>query len=181
MGSEQDKKNYEAYVCDDVLKEVERFLHREARLLDTEKLREWHEEMVSPDISYVVTTTQLRSRKERRYKHEDKVYLYCDNYQQLGVRVNQFYDPQHWRVDPPEKYCRMISNIEAFYTDDEDKIYARSNCFVSRARRAYEVDHFFYTREDVLHRDASKRLTLLERNIDYPERSVQGRNMLVLL
>lgn len=181
MGSEQDKKKYETYASDDILKDVERFLLREARLLDTENLREWYEEMLSPDISYVVTTTQLRSRKERRYKHEDKVYLYCDNYQQLGVRVNQFYDPQHWRVDPPEKYCRMVSNIEAFYTDDENKINVRSNCFVSRARRAYEVDHFFYTREDVFHRDASNKLSLLERNIDYPERSVQGRNMLVLL
>jgi naphthalene 1,2-dioxygenase subunit beta len=181
MNKETEKNKYESYVDDDVFKDVKRFLLKEARLLDTEQLRDWHDEMLSPDIHYVVTVTQLRSRKERRYKQLNKVYIYDDNYEQLGVRVNQFYDPQHWRVDPPEKYCRMVTNIEAFKTDQENELFVRSNCFVSRARRAYEVDHFFYTREDHLQRNADGKLVLLARNIDYPERSVQGRNMLILL
>ena len=137
--------------------------------------------MVSSDIRYVVTSTQLRSRKERRYTQPDKVYLYDDNYGHLGVRVAQFHDPQHWRVNPPEKYVRIISNIEAFATAVESEIYVRSNCQVARARRSYEVDHFFYAREDILLKDTAGKLTLLKRNIDYPERSVQGRNMLILL
>lgn len=172
---------YEENVDDETLREVERFLYREARLLDTGQLKLWHTELLSKNIEYIVTTTQLRKRDEKRYKQNDKVYIYCDDYQQLGVRVEQFHDPNHWRVDPPEKYCRMLSNIEAFKAKKEGEIYVRSNCLTSRARRLYEVDQFFYTRDDVLEKDASGELKLLKRNIDYPERSVQGRNMLLLM
>ncbi len=181
MSDNTDDKRFEKCVDDKMLREVEHFMLREARLLDTEQLKEWYEQMVSPEIRYVVTCTQLRNRNERRYTLPDKVYIYDDNYQQLGVRVTQFYDPQHWRVDPPEQYCRMVTNIEAFETDNKDKIFVRSNCLVTRARRAYEVDQFFYTREDLLIRSEQGNLTLLNRTIDYPERSVQGRNMLILL
>ena len=181
MKQNSTERYFDNYVSDDEHLAVERFLLREARLLDTEQLNTWYEEMVSTDIHYVVTSTQLRSRKERRYTQPDKVYLYDDDYGHLGVRVAQFHDPQHWRVDPPEKYVRMISNIEAFYTDNNCEIYVRNNCHVARARRSYEVDHFFYCREDILHKDAGGNLKLLKREIDYPERAVQGRNMLILL
>ncbi len=66
MGSEQDKKKYEAYVSDDILKDVERFLLREARLLDTENLREWYEDMLSQ-----ILVTSLRQLNFEVGKNED--------------------------------------------------------------------------------------------------------------
>ncbi|CAE6847923.1 MULTISPECIES: aromatic-ring-hydroxylating dioxygenase subunit beta [Paraburkholderia] len=171
----------ERYVSEDLRREVERFLFREARLMDTEQFREWHQQMLDPDIRYVVTSTQLRSRRERRYAQPDKVFIYDDDHRQLGIRVNQYYDPQHWRIDPPEKYCHTVTNIEAFESDREDQINVRSNCLIVRARRSYEVDQFFYTREDVVRRSSAGTLRLLSRVIDYPERCVQGRNMLIFL
>lgn len=161
--------------------EVVAFLFREARILDARMFRTWHLEVLSQDIRYTVVSKELRSTSERRYDRPDTVYLYNDGYRELGIRVEHDLDPQNWRSSPLEKYCRITSNIEVAQEPSSSDIHVRSNCMITRGRRAYQVDQFFYGRSDVLTRDDGGQLKLKSRYIEYPERSVSGHNMLMYL
>lgn len=162
-------------------REIELFLYREARLLDTERLADWLKDIVDPAIRYIITSRELRYRKDRRYAQPADVFLYDDNYEFLKTRVDQFHSGMQWRVDPPERYRRLITNIEVFQTASKDEFAVRSNCLAVRSRRAYEIDQFVYCREDRVRRCPLGRLRLCERRIDFDERSVAGRNMIMIL
>lgn len=166
----------------DVYREAESFLYREARLLDSKMFRTWLGDMVSKDVRYIVTSTQLRSKNDHRYSLPDQVFLFDDDYYQLTIRVEHDLDPRNWRSDPQEKYCRFVTNIEAFETGSALKIITRSNCLLMRTRRSYQTDQFFCTRIDTLAKTtAQDEFKLESRTIDYPERCVSGHNMLVFL
>lgn len=168
-------------VSDHNYKKIKNFLLREARLLDTKMFRTWIHDMVHEEIRYVVSSTQMRANNERRYDLPDTVYLFNDDYQQLKIRVEHDLDPQNWRTSPTENYCRVVSNIEVARTAIDSEFLVRSNCLIYRARRAYQVDQFFFTRNDLIACDAGGTFKLKSREVDYPERSVSGHNMLVYL
>lgn len=161
--------------------EAEAFLYREARLLDSEQLREWLGGMIDPDIRYQVWSRQLRLRKDRRAAGPAEVYIYDDDYRVLEMRVQQFESGMQWRTDPPERLRHLVSNVEAFHGEREGEYRVYSNCLVTRNRRVYEESTFVYGREDVLRRDAEGRLRLLRRLVDYDQRFIEGRNLLFFL
>lgn len=181
MNEGYDFGKLEDYASDDVCKEVVRLLHREARLLDTERLSDWLEQIVDPSIRYLVVSRQLRYRKDKRYDAPADAFLYDDDYGYLKARVDQFHSGMQWRVDPPERYRHLVTNIEVFATGTAEEYAVRSNCLAQRSRRAYEIDQFVYCREDVVRRGADGRLKLVLRRIDFDERSVSGRNMVMIL
>jgi len=161
---------------------AESFLYREARMLDSKMFRSWLRDLVSEDVRYLVTSTELRSLKERRYSLPDQVCLFDDDYRQLAIRVEHDLDPQNWRSSPQETYCRFITNIEVFETENPAELTVRSNCLLIRSRRSYQTDQFFCTRLDTLTRPPGQDVFKLKsRLIDYPERCVSGHNMLVYL
>ena len=171
----------ELCVDDAVCRAVERLLHREARLLDTEQFSEWLEQVLDPAIRYVVVSRELRYRKERRYGAPVERFLVNDDYTFLKARLDQFDSGMQWRTDPPERYRRLVTNIEVFLTDSNDDLVVRSNVLAQRSRRAYEIDQFTCCREDLVRRDAAGGLRLVQRRIDFDERSVAGRNLLLFL
>jgi len=166
---------------DAACREVERLLMREARLLDTEQFSEWLEQVLDPAIRYVVTSRQLRYRKERRYVAPPEMFLFNDDYVFLKARVDQFYTGMQWRTDPPERYRRLVTNIEVFRTAAKDEFAVRSNVLAQRSRRAYEVDQFICCREDRVRRCPAGTLRIVQRRIDFDERSIAGRNMVIFL
>lgn len=179
----QDFSQLEDYASEAVSREVEKLLHREARLLDTERLSDWLDQIVDPTIRYVVTSRELRFRKERRYQAAPEVFLYDDDFTFLKARVDQFHGGMQWRVDPPERYRRLVTNIETFKLGgaDREEYAVRSNCLTQRSRRTYEVDQFVYCREDIVRRCPAGTLRLVQRWVDFDERSVVGRNLLIFL
>jgi len=171
----------QACVDDPACREVERLLYREARLLDTEQFSDWLEQVVDPAIRYVVVSRQLRYRKEKRYDAPVEMYIFNDDFGFLQARVNQFNSGMQWRTDPPERYRRLVSNIEVFVGAAEGEWRVRSNLLAQRSRRAYEVDQFICCREDLVRRNPQGALRLVERRIDFDERSIAGRNLLLFL
>lgn len=168
-------------ITEELRQEVTAFVSREARLLDSRMYRTWHSEILSPEITYDIVSKELRSIKERRYDQPDTVYLYNDDHYQLGIRVEHDLDPQNWRSSPLEKYSRIVTNIELAQKQGTTDIQVRCSCIVTRARRAYQVDQFCYTRDDVITRDEEGKLRLKSRYIEYPERCISGHNMLMYL
>lgn len=135
-----DFTQYQDYAPLELWREVELFLYREARLLDTERLSDWLKDIVDPTIRYVITSRELRYRKDKRYTAPAEVFIYDDDYGYLQARVDQFHSGMQWRVDPPERYRRLVTNIEVFDTGNPDEFAVRSNCLAQRMRRAYEQD-----------------------------------------
>lgn len=162
-------------------REVERLLYREARLLDTERFSEWLEQVIDPGIRYVVVSRELRYRKERRYSAPAEMFIFNDDFTFLKVRVDQFNSGMQWRTDPQERYRRLVTNMEVFLTGHQGELVVRSNLLAQRSRRAYEIDQFVCCREDRVRRDAAGNWRLLQRRVDFDERSIAGRNMLLFL
>lgn len=168
-------------VDDAACREVERLLYREARLLDTEQFSEWLEQVLDPTIRYVVVSRELRYRKERRYDAPVEMFIFNDDFTFLKARVDQFNSGMQWRTDPPERYRRLVTNIEVFLTGKPGELVVRSNLLTQRSRRAYEIDQFTCCREDLVRRCPVGTLRLVQRRIDFDERSVSGRNLLLFL
>lgn len=168
-------------VDDALCREVERLLHREARLLDTEQFSEWLEQVLDPSIRYVVVSRELRYRKEKRYDAPVEMFIFNDDFTFLKARVDQFNSGMQWRTDPPERYRRLVTNIEVFLTGKSGEWIVRSNLLAQRSRRAYEIDQFTCCREDLVRRCPAGSLRLVQRRIDFDERTVAGRNLLLFL
>ncbi len=171
----------EREVAPEIRDEIERFLFREARLLDTEREREWLETMVDPEISYQVFSRQLRYRKDTRGSGDKEVYFYDDNYADLTHRVELRETGLQWVSDPPNRLRRIVGNIEGFEGGRAGEYRVHSNCMVSRNRMVYEQMNYVYGREDILRRGPDGRLRLLKRVIDFDERFVRGKNLLFIL
>jgi naphthalene 1,2-dioxygenase subunit beta len=176
-----DFSRLELCVDDAKCRAVERLLYLEARLLDSEQFSGWLEQVLDPAIRYVVVSRQLRYRKERRYAAPAEMFMFNDDFTFLKARVEQFNSGMQWRTDPPERFRRLVTNIEAFLTGNPSELAVRSNVLIQRSRRAYEIDQFTYCREDLLRRDSAGGLRLVQRRVDFDERSVSGRNLLVFL
>lgn len=161
--------------------EVERFLFREARLVDSEREREWLETMVDPDVTYQVFSRQLRYRKDSRGSGDRTVYFFDDKYADLSHRVGLRETGVQWVADPPNRMRRIVGNIEVFQGERENEYRVYSNCMVSRHRMVYEQMSYAYGREDILRRATDGKLKLLQRVIDFDERFVRGKNLLFIL
>ena len=164
-----------------VRSEVERFLYLEARLLGTAQERVWLNEMVHPDITYRVSSRQMRSSKDKRYSQANEVFHFDDDLAALDKRVAQTESGLQWRSDPAETLIYFISNIEVFEDDNSGDLRVYSNVLMIRDRRVYESDQFHYRRDDVLRRSADGGLRLYSRNVVYGQRFVQGKNLLFFL
>lgn len=169
-------------VTRDIKDEIEQFLFREARLNDNEREREWLETMVDKDIRYQVFSRQLRYRKDTRGSGAKEVYFFDDDFAALSHRIGLRETGLQWVSDPPNRLRRIVGNIEAFDGDRPGDYRVFSNCMVSRHRMVYEHMQYIYGRADVLRRDASSgQLRLVQRQIDFDERFVRGKNLLFIL
>jgi len=161
--------------------EIEQFLYREARMLDTERLREWLETLLDPQISYKMVIREERFRKDRRSTASKEVLPYDDDYTALDLRVSQFETGLQTMLDPPARMRRMITNIETFH-GDKDGEYVVLTCGIgTRRRRLYEHEEIMFGREDVLRRGADGALRLLTRRVDLDDRVIPSKNLLFFL
>ena len=158
--------------------EIEQFLYREARMLDSEQQREWLEIMVDPQIHYQMVIREERFRKDRGAAAVKEVMPYDDDYRSLDLRVRQFETGLQTALDPAPRMRRLVTNVEAYHHENDGEYLVLSNGITSRCRRLYEHDQAVFGREDVLRRDENGELRLLSRRIDFDQRVVQSKNLL---
>lgn len=168
-------------VAIDVHHEIEQFLYREARMLDSERLREWLDTVVDPGIHYQMVMSQERFRKDKSPPEAREVMAYDDDHAALDMRVRQFETGIQTMLDPPQRMRRFVSNVEAYHLDNEDGYRVFSYGTATRFRRLYEHEQVIFGREDVLMRGEGGRLRLLSRRIDLDERVIRNKNLLFFL
>ena len=166
---------------DETLREVEQFLYKEARLLDSRRFSEWLE-LLSDDLRYWMPTRSNRypvnskaisildaSRyEEEEVSGEDELALMEETKDTLERRVARLDTGMAWAEDPPSRH--IITNIEVEAADSADQLRVYSNFVMYRNRSETDQDFYVGSREDVLRREGgqlriSSRKIVLDQNV----------------
>jgi 3-phenylpropionate/cinnamic acid dioxygenase small subunit len=150
---------------DAMIRQVEQFVYREARLLDERRFREWLT-LFTNDIRYWMVQRTTRYPKGSkaiilvdadRYDdddlpHEGGLALYDENLDTLERRIARLETGLAWSEDPPSRTRRLITNIEVKSADVDTEIRVYANFLVYKNRAETEQDFFVGARKDVLRR-----------------------------
>lgn len=167
---------------EDVLREVEQFLYREARLLDERRFAEWLD-LLTDDIRYWMTARSNRyPRRSKaiaildpaRYVEDDlakdgDLALLDENRQTLAARVERLDTGMAWAEDPPSRTRHLIGNLEATPLDDGE-VSARTAFLIYRSHLETDSQLLSGSREDVLRRvdggwRVARRTIVLDANV----------------
>jgi 3-phenylpropionate/cinnamic acid dioxygenase small subunit len=152
-------------INEDVTREVEQFLYREARLLDERRLREWLE-LLTDDVRYWMAGRTNRYPKiskaiaildpdryiEDDMMREDELAILDEDKRSLEARIARLDTGMAWAEDPPSRTRHLISNIEVGAGDAAYEVKVYSNFVVYRSRAETEQDFYVGARRDVLRR-----------------------------
>jgi 3-phenylpropionate/cinnamic acid dioxygenase small subunit len=152
---------------EDVTREVEQFLYREARLLDDRRFHEWLE-LLTDDIHYWMGSRSNRYPKTSkaiaildpdRYVEDDltkadELAILDEDKASLTSRVARLDTGMAWAEDPPSRTRHLITNIEVEPGDGAAEVKVYSNFMVYRSRAETEQDFYVGARRDVLRRIA---------------------------
>ena len=150
---------------DQLIRQVEQFLYREARLLDDRQLHQWLE-LLTDDIKYWMPIRSNRypanskaisimdgSRyEEDDLSKEDELALMDENKDSLQRRVDRLDTGMAWAEDPPSRTRHFVSNVEVQPGDRDGELKVYSNFIMYRTRAETEQDFYVGRREDVLRR-----------------------------
>jgi 3-phenylpropionate/cinnamic acid dioxygenase small subunit len=150
---------------EDLIREVEQFLYREARLLDARRFHEWLE-LFTDDVRYWMTGRSNRYPKSSkaitildldRYveddlTREDELALLDETKETLAARVTRLDTGMAWAEDPPSRTRHLLTNIEVEPGASDSELTVYSNFIVYRSRAETEQDFYVGARQDVLRR-----------------------------
>ena len=167
----------------ELLREVEQFLYREARLLDERRFDAWLE-LFTDDVRYwmpVRTTRYPRRSKaiaildpdrheEEELSKDSELGIFDESKETLRRRVARLDTGMAWAEDPPSRTRHIVSNVEVEPADTEAEIRAYSNFVVYRTRGETEQDFYVGARRDTLrHVDGAwkiaRRTIILDQNV----------------
>ena len=153
-------------------REIERFLYREAELLDDRRFNDWIE-LVADDIHYhmpVRRNVKFGQQFRENSSSDAEISWFDEGKRTLAGRVRQINTGLHWAEEPFSRVRHVISNIQVGALQGNE-VPVRSNFFVWTNRLHDEVNVFVGTRHDVLRRDPdtgwkiARRLILLDQNV----------------
>lgn len=161
-----DQRGFEP-ASDAVFLEVQRFLNREAALLDRRDYTAWFA-LLTEDVKYVVTARVSRPAETGPLDYA----IIDEDADTLRLRVLQIGDPRLTRAENPATLTRrFVSNFEVEAAAPPDDFVAHSNLLVYRQRgTAPDGDFYAGQRRDVLRRDGAslriaERLVRLDHNV----------------
>ena len=97
----------------DVLRAVEQFLYREARLCDQHRFAEW-ETLWTDDAIYWVPANGDDTDPTRQ------VSVLFDNRSRIATRIRQLESGKRHAQSPPSRLARLVGNVEVLADDGTD-------------------------------------------------------------
>jgi 3-phenylpropionate/cinnamic acid dioxygenase small subunit len=149
-------------MCAEVIRAVEQFLYREARLLDERRFHDWLE-LFTDDLRYWMPVRTSRYPKgsraivildEDRYVEEElaqegELALLDETKQSLSMRIARLDTGMAWAEDPPSRTRHLITNIEVEAGSTDAALTVYSNflstrteilaCFKPPGRQSYNL------------------------------------------
>jgi 3-phenylpropionate/cinnamic acid dioxygenase small subunit len=164
---------------DEMIRGVQQFLFREARLLDERRFHEWLH-LFTNDIHYWMaarTNHYPRSSKAIAVLDADccpeedpvgapELGLFDEDIETLTARVARLDTGMAWAEDPPSRTRHLITNIEIASGASDSEVTVYCNFIVYRSRGETEQDFYVGARVDRLRvvdgawKIANRRLTL---------------------
>jgi len=167
----------------EVIRAVEQFLYREARLLDERRFHEWLA-LFTDDVRYWMPMRSNRYPKiskaivildpdrytEEELTRDDELAILDETKETLGRRIARLDTGMAWAEDPPSRTRHMISNIEVEPGDAAAELKVFSNFMVYRSRAETEQDFYVGARQDVLRQvdgawKIARRKIILDQNV----------------
>lgn len=147
----------------EVIREVEQFLYREARLLDERRFHEWLA-LLTDDVQYWMAARSnpypqvskaIMILDPDRYSAEDltrddELAIFDETKETLVQRIARLETGMAWAEDPPSRTRHLISNIEVEPGNTGSEFQVYSNFLVYRTRAETEQDFYIGARQDVL-------------------------------
>jgi 3-phenylpropionate/cinnamic acid dioxygenase small subunit len=109
----------------DLLRQVEQFIYREARLADELSYDEW-EALWTDDAVYWVPVNADDSDPDR------EMSIIYDNRARIATRIKQLHTGKRHSQNPPSRLRRLVSNVELL--GGEDDVLAGANFVVYESR-----------------------------------------------
>ena len=148
---------------DRLIRQVEQFLYREARLLDDRRLHQWLD-LLTDDVRYwmpmrsnryPVNSKAISILDGSRYEEgdlskEDELAFMDESKDSLKRRIDRLDTGMAWAEDPPSRTRHFVSNVEVEPGDREGELKVYSNFIMYRTRAETEEDFYVGSRQDVL-------------------------------
>jgi 3-phenylpropionate/cinnamic acid dioxygenase small subunit len=149
----------------EIIREVEQFLYREARLLDERRFHEWLA-LFTDDVRYWMPMRSNRYPKiskaivildpdrytEEDLTRDDELAILDETKETLGRRIARLETGMAWAEDPPSRTRHLIANIEVEPGEAESELKVYSNFLVYQVRHGRHETSFTGRREDRLRR-----------------------------
>jgi 3-phenylpropionate/cinnamic acid dioxygenase small subunit len=167
----------------ELLREIEQFLYREARLLDERRFEAWLA-LFTDDVRYwmPVRSTRYPRRSKaiaildpHRYEEEElakesDLAIFDESKETLGRRVARLDTGMAWAEDPPSRTRHTVSNVEVEPGETEAALKVYSNFIVYRSRGETEQDFYVGARRDTLRNvdgawKIARRTIILDQNV----------------
>ena len=175
----------------DLLRGVEQFLYREARLLDERRFEAWLD-LLTDDVRYWMPVRSNRYPRRSQAiailnpaRHEDDelgkesaVAFFDETKETLCRRVARLDTGMAWAEDPPSRTRHLVSNVEVEPTEVSAEIRVYSNFVVYRSRGETEQDFYVGGRQDTL-RDVGGAWKIARRTIVLDQAVLLAKNMSV--
>ena len=168
---------------DEIIRQVEQFLYREARLLDDRQFRQWLE-LFTDDIRYwmpmrsnryAASSKAISILDGSRYEEDDlskegDLAIMDETKDSLRRRIVRLDTGMAWAEDPPSRTRHFVSNVEVEPGERESELKVYSNFIMYRTRAETEEDFYVGSREDVLRREGDSwkiayRKIVLDQNV----------------
>lgn len=158
-------------------REIERFLFREARLLDANDYEGWLT-MLHPDIHYWMPLIQSRYKRDKAELYDpNRMAHFDERYDDLALRAGRFKQKTAWAEDPPTRHCHFVTNIEIESDDLGDQWTVHSLVISLRNRNEDEENWLGGRRTDIICRLPSGDLKLLRRHIFMAQSVLLSKNL----
>ena len=118
----------------ELVRDVERFLHYEAQLLDNYDLLTWLK-LITQDIDYRMPIRTTVDDMNLGLSFSGRAFHMIEDYGSLKARMERLVSGSAWSEKPPSRVRRHISNIRVA-PENSEKLEVRSNLM------------FFWARED---------------------------------
>src|SRR6266540_6026795 len=131
-----------AAMREEIIREVEQFLYREARLLDERRFHEWLE-LLTDDVRYWMPVRSNRYPKaskaisildpdryvEGELAKDDELAILDETKETLARRIARLDTGMAWAEDPPSRTRHLIANVEVEQGETAPELKVYSNFF----------------------------------------------------
>src|SRR5712692_10024682 len=168
---------------EEMIREVEQFLYREARLLDERCFHAWLD-LFTDDVRYwmpvrstrypkrskAIVILDLDRYREEELAKEDELAILDETKETLSRRIARLETGMAWAEDPPSRTRHLICNIEVEPGDTAAELKVYSNFIVLRNRSETEQDFYVGGRRDTLRSvdgawKIARRTIILDQNV----------------